>query len=111
MKCASVATLGRGRPCSPLPCKNQADRAKTPRHVRLCPIFGAYDRAEQKKSRKSVLRATVQSHASSFRTVCKNSARAESGEKSGAFERSPLVRNRPKADLTRRRSSSGASRD
>jgi hypothetical protein len=32
--------------------------------------FAAYDRAEQKKSRKSVLCATVRSLASSFRTVC-----------------------------------------
>ena len=55
-------------------CKNLADRAKTPPHVRRCPNFGAYERAEQKKSRKSVLCATVRSLASCFRTVCLISA-------------------------------------
>ncbi len=52
-------------------CRSQADRAKTPRHFQPCPIFAAYDRAEEKKSRKSALRTTVRSFPSSFRTVCK----------------------------------------
>ncbi len=50
-------------------CKNQADRAKTPRHVKRDPNFAAYSRADQKKSRKSGLCATVRSPASSFRTT------------------------------------------
>ena len=53
-------------------CKNHADRAKTLRHIERCPIFAAYDRAEQKKSQKFALRTTVRSFGSSFRTVCTN---------------------------------------
>ena len=61
-------------------CKNQADRAKTPRHAKRCPILAAYDRAEQKKSRKFALRTAVRSFPSSFRTVCKISGTARANE-------------------------------
>jgi hypothetical protein len=37
------------------PCKNLADRAKTPRHKKSRPNFAAYDHAERRKSRKFAL--------------------------------------------------------
>ncbi|MGO9483255.1 MAG: hypothetical protein ACLPX9_01550 [Rhodomicrobium sp.] len=36
-------------------CKTQADRAKTSAHIKRCPDFAAYDRAELKKSRNFIL--------------------------------------------------------
>ena len=57
-------------------CTILADRAKTRRHAARRPKFAAYDRAEQKKSRKFALRTTVRYVASSFRTVCLSYARA-----------------------------------
>ena len=53
----------------------RADRAKTPRRMMRCRNFAAYERAEQKKSRKLAFRAAVQSGTSSFRTVCLANAR------------------------------------
>jgi hypothetical protein len=43
-----VASLCTGR-------RSLASCAKIPRRIRRCPIFAAYDCAEQKKSQKSVL--------------------------------------------------------
>jgi hypothetical protein len=50
-------------------CGFLADRAKTRRRFNRRPNFKTYDRAEQKKSRKTAFRATVGSVTSSFRTV------------------------------------------
>ncbi len=82
-------------------CIIQADRAKTRRHIKRCPNFAVCDDAEPEKSRKWALCAAIRSVASSFRTVCKNSALADSGRKSGSFERSSTGRSRPGADIGR----------
>jgi hypothetical protein len=69
-----VITPDRNR-APPTLCRFLADPAKTPRHFTWHPNFAACGIAEQRKSRKSVLCATIGSLASSFRTVCLNFAR------------------------------------
>jgi hypothetical protein len=50
--------------------------------MKRCRNFAAYERAEQKKSRKLAFRAAVQSGTSSFRAVCKN---CETGDSVGCI--------------------------